>query len=260
MASFIAITRDVSASLADCQLSFVDRETINVERAVAQHHAYRQALESLGCRVIVLPAQDAMPDAVFVEDVALVFDEVAVMTRPGAESRRGEGASVAEALGKLRALRTIAAPATIDGGDVLRVGRKIYVGQSARSNADGINQLRALIAEFGYTVQGVPTRACLHLKSAVTQIADATLLIQHEWVDREVFAEYRLIEVDPDEPHAANALRIGDGVLYPASFPRTRQRMIDAGIAVTSVDLSELQKAEGATTCCSLVFRDMTTG
>jgi dimethylargininase len=253
----IAITRDVSASLADCQLSFVDREPIDIGRAAAQHHAYRQALESLGCKVVALPAQDAMPDAVFVEDVALVFDEVAVMTRPGAESRRCEGASVAEALRDYRTLKQIEAPAKIDGGDVLRIGRSIYVGQSARSNADGIDQLRAAVAEFGYTVQGVPTRECLHLKSAVTQIADGVLLIQREWVDRDVFAGYRLIDVDPDEPHAANALRIGNGVVYPASFPRTRQRMLDAGVAVTTVDLSELQKAEGATTCCSLVFRDM---
>ncbi len=252
----IAITRDVSASLADCQLSFVDRETLDTERAAAQHHAYRQALKSLGCRVIALPAQDAMPDAVFVEDVALVFDEIAVMTRPGAESRRDEGASVAKVLGRYRALCTIEAPGTIDGGDVLRVGRKIFVGESARSNAAGIEQLRASVAEFGYMVQGVPTRECLHLKSAVTQLTEDTLLIQIEWVDRDVFAEYRLIDVDPDEPHAANALRIGDGVVYPASFPRTRQRIVDAGVAITTVDLSELQKAEGATTCCSLVFRE----
>ncbi len=141
MSARVAITRDVSASLADCQLSFVDRESIDVERAAAQHHAYRLALDSLGCRVIALPAQDAMPDAVFVEDVALVFDEVAVMTRPGAESRRGEGASLVESLGTFRALRTITAPATIDGGDVLCVGRKIYVGQSARSNTGGIDSI-----------------------------------------------------------------------------------------------------------------------
>ncbi len=252
----IAITRDVSASLADCQLSFVEREAIDLNRAAAQHHAYRQALESLGCRVLSLPAQDAMPDAVFVEDVALVLDEIAVMTRPGAGSRRGEGLSIAEALSTFRSLRTITAPATIDGGDVLRVGRSIYVGQSARSNADGVAQLRTLIAGFGYTVQGVPTRDCLHLKSAVTVVADGTLLIQPEWVDRTVFADYRLIDIDPGESHAANALRIGGGVIHPACFPRTQRRMVDAGINVVSVDLSELQKAEGATTCCSLVFRE----
>ena len=253
--ALIAITRDVSASLADCQLSFVERDAIDVERAAAQHHAYRRALESLGCRVLDLPAQDAMPDAVFVEDVAIVLDEVAIMTRPGAESRRAEGASVAEVLARYRMLRAIEAPGTLDGGDVLRVGQSIYVGQSARSNVDGIEQLRALVAEFGYTVQSVPTRECLHLKSAVTQVADDALLIQPEWVDRDVFAGYRLIEIDPDEPHAANALRIGTVVVYPACFPRTLQRMANAGIAVTAVDLSELQKAEGATTCCSLVFR-----
>ena len=254
----IAITRDVSASLVDCQLSFVARDAIDVERAVAQHHAYRRALESQGCRVIAMPALDAMPDAVFVEDVALVFDEVAIMTRPGTVSRRAEGASVAEILARYRSLRAIETPGTIDGGDVLRVGRMIYVGQSARSNTDGIEQLRSLVADFGYTVQGVPTRECLHLKSAVTQVADDTLLIQHEWVDRDVFAGYRLIDIDPDEPHAANTLRIGMGVVYPDCFPRTQRRMEDAGIAVTAVDLSELQKAEGATTCCSLVFREST--
>ena len=255
--SLIAITRDVSANLADCQLSFVDRDAIDVESAAAQHHAYRQALESLGCRVLSLPAQDALPDAVFVEDVAVVLDEVAIMTRPGAESRRAEGASVAEALALHRSLRAIESPGTLDGGDVLRVGRRIYVGQSARSNADGIAQLAALVSEFGYTVQGVPTRECLHLKSAVTQVADDTLLIQPEWIDRDVFADYPLIEIDPGEPHAANALRIGLGVVYPACFPLTQRRMEDAGINVTAVDLSELQKAEGATTCCSLVFREI---
>ena len=256
----IAITRDVSASLTNCQLSFVDRSPIDIEKARAQHHAYRQALESLGCEVVALSAQDAMPDAVFVEDVAIVLDEVAVLTRPGAESRRGEGAAVAEALGRYRELLAIEAPGTIDGGDVLRVGRRIYVGQSARTNAQGIAQLAAHVASFGYSVQAVPTRDCLHLKSAVTLVADDTLLIQPRWVDREVFAGYRLIEVDPAEEHAANALRIGSaGVIHPACFPRTRGRLERAGILVVAVDLSELQKAEGATTCCSVVFRDLQT-
>lgn len=252
----IAITRDVSASLAQCQLSFVARQPIDVERARAQHEAYRQALRTLGCEVIALPALDAMPDAVFVEDVAVVLDDVAVMTRPGAVTRHGEGASVATILGAYRPLRAIAAPGTLDGGDVLRIGRRIFVGQAARSNAEGIAQLAAHVAPSGCTVQAVPTRDCLHLKSAVTQVADDALLIQPRWVDREPFAGFRLIEVDADEEHAANALWIeGAGVIHPASFPRTRQRLQRAGIEVLPVDLSELQKAEGATTCCSIVFR-----
>ena len=253
----IAITRDVSRSLAACELSFVPRSAIDIDLAATQHHAYQEALQSLGCRVLALPALEAMPDAVFVEDVALVLDEVAVMTRPGAESRRAEGASIATVLEDFRPLLRIEAPGTLDGGDVLRIGRAIFVGQSARSNAAGIAQLRELLAPHGYTVQGVATRDCLHLKSAVTQVAPDTLLIQPAWIDAEIFASYRLIEVDPGEEHAANALRIGeDAVIHPDCFPRTQQRLRDAGIAVTGVDVSELQKAEGAVTCCSLVFNE----
>ena len=257
-AGLVAITREVSHSLADCELSFVAPSAIDIERAIAQHRAYQQALQSLGCRVLALPAQEAMPDAVFVEDVALVLDEVAVMTRPGAASRRDEGASVEAVLAGFRPLLRIEAPGTVDGGDVLRIGRAIFVGHSARSNAEGIAQLRTLLSPLGYTVQAVATRDCLHLKSAATQVAPDTLLVQPAWVDPAVFGGYRLVEIDPDEEHAANALRIGNGanVIHPDCFPRTQQRLRDAGIVVTGVDVSELQKAEGAVTCCSLVFSD----
>ena len=252
--TLVAITREVSASLGDCALSFVQRSAIDVGRAIAQHEGYRQALSALGCRVVALPAQEMLPDAVFVEDVALVLDEVAVVTRPGAESRRREVESVAQVLAGYRPLLRILAPGTLDGGDVLRIGRDIFVGESARSNAGGIAQLRALLDGHGYRVHGVPTRGCLHLKSAATLVADDTLLVQPAWVDPAIFAGYRLVEVDPAEEHAANALRIGSGVVYPDCFPRTRQRLQEAGVAVTCVDVSELQKAEGAVTCCSLVF------
>lgn len=251
----IAITREVSPSLADCELSFVTRSAIDFERADAQHRAYQQVLRTLGCEVRVLPAQPDMPDAVFVEDVAIVVDEAALMTRPGAPSRRAEGATVADALRIYRPLRSIDAPGTLDGGDVLRIGKRIYVGQSARSNAAGIAQLGALLAEFGYTVHGVPTRDCLHLKSAVTALDDATVLLQPAWIDRAAFAHYRIIEVDSGEDHAANVLRVGNAVVSPACFPRTHARIRAAGIEVVVVDVSELQKAEGAVTCCSLVFR-----
>jgi len=253
--TLIAITRDVSSSLGSCELSYVPRSAIDVSVAAAQHQAYRSALESLGCRVLALPAEDGLPDAVFVEDVAVVLDEVAILTRPGAESRRAEVSSVAEVLARHRPLRTLEAPSTLDGGDVLRVGRSLYVGQSARSNAEGIAQLRERVAEFGYAVHSVPIHGCLHLKSAVTQVAWDTLLVQPAWVDPAAFVGFRLIEVDPGEEHAANALWLGRGVVYPACFPRTQRRLEDAGIAVTPVDVSELQKAEGAVTCCSLVLR-----
>ncbi|TPG08246.1 dimethylargininase [Rhodanobacter glycinis] len=252
---WIAITREVSPVLGDCELSYVPREAIDVARARTQHRDYQRTLETLGCRLLTLPAEAGLPDSVFVEDVAIVLDEVAVLTRPGASSRRAEVASVAEVLRRYRPVLAIDAPGTLDGGDVLRVGRTLYVGESARSNAEGIAQLRELLAGHGYTVLGVPTRGCLHLKSAVTQLDNGTVLLQPAWVDRQRFAGFRVIEVDPAEPHAANVLRIGDALVMPANFPRTRQRLADAGLDVTTVDVSELQKAEGAVTCCSLVFR-----
>nr|WP_283254674.1 arginine deiminase-related protein [Luteimonas galliterrae] len=235
-------------------MSYVPRTRVDVERALAQHRDYAQALESLGCTVVALAAQDALPDAVFVEDMAVVLDEVAIMTRSGAKSRRAESPSVAQALAQYRPVVSMSTPATLDGGDVLRIGRVLYVGQSDRSNADGIAQLGQLVADYGYRVQPVPISGCLHLKSAVTQVAQDRVLLQPEWVDADAFADFQVIEVDPGEAHAANALRIGDQLLYPANFPRTRERLRAAGIAVTAVDVSELQKAEGATTCCSLVF------
>lgn len=250
----IAITREVSPNLDDCELTHVARTPIDVALADSQHRAYQRTLASLDCRVLTLEAESSMPDAVFVEDVAIVLDEVAVMTRPGAESRRGEGASVAELLARYRPLRTIQSPGTIDGGDVLRVGRTLYVGQSGRSNAEGVAQLRAAIVDFGYKVQPVPIRGCLHLKSAVTALRDDTLLLQPKWIDAAAFPGFAIIEVDPEEEHAANILRAGDVVVMPACFPRTAQRIRDAGFEVVTVDVSELQKAEGATTCCSIVF------
>lgn len=252
----VVITRDVSPSLGDCQLTHVARMPIDVKRAEAQHRAYQRVLASLGCRVLTLEAEPSMPDAVFVEDVAIVLDEVAVLTRPGAESRRGEGAGVAELLARYRPLRHIEAPGTLDGGDVLRIGHAIYVGQSGRSNAEGAGQLQEAVAEFGYRVQPVPIRNCLHLKSAVTAVRDDTLLLQPAWVDAASFPDLNIIEVDPEEEHAANILRIGGVAVMPACFPRTAQRLRDAGVEVATVDVSELQKAEGATTCCSLVFEE----
>ncbi|MBL8244550.1 MAG: dimethylargininase, partial [Rhodanobacteraceae bacterium] len=164
------------------------------------------------------------------------------------------GAAVAAALAPLRPLVRIEEPGTLDGGDVMRVGRTLYVGASARSNAAGTAQLREALAAHGYRVERVPMQGCLHLKSAVTALDDDTLLIQPQWVDPAHFAGFRLIEVDPQEAHAANILRVGSSLVYPANFPRTAQRLRAAGYSVRTLDVSELQKAEGAVTCCSLVF------
>jgi len=249
----IALTRAVPQSITHCELTHLDRNPIDVELARKQHQAYETALSDAGFRIERLPAADELPDSVFVEDTAIVMDEVAVITCPGAESRRPETTSTAAALRNYRELVFIAPPAILDGGDVLRIGRRVFVGQSTRTNADGFRQLSAVLIRLGYSVQAVTPRGCLHLKSAVTAFSDDGVVINPEWVDVSVFAGMQVITVDPSEPSAANVLRVGDLVLCATAFPRTAQRVRDAGVNVRMVDVSELAKAEGALTCCSIV-------
>ena len=255
MSTIHALCRAVSPTIADCELSFIGRDAINVAMAHLQHIDYVDCLRKLGATVIELPAEPSLPDSVFVEDTVLLFDELAVLTRPGAISRQGEVESIARAFQPYRAvIKRIEAPGTLDGGDVLRIGKRVFVGLSARSNQAAIDQLQSILTDFGYTVTAVTTRECLHLKSAVTALSDDTVLINPEWVDVSVFADYQQIAVDSSEPHAANVVRVGDAILMPACFPETQKKIEVAGFAVSTVDVSELQKAEGAVTCCSVLF------
>jgi dimethylargininase len=256
MKKLIAITRPVSRSIDRCELTNLERVPIDLERATAQHHAYEEALKSLGVEVLALPEEANLPDAVFVEDAAVVLDECAIITRPGADSRKPESESVARALAPYRSLHTIQAPGTVDGGDVLVVGKRIWVGQSTRSNQSAIDQMQTFLQPFGYTVRGMPVNGCLHLKSAVTQVAEETLLINLAWVDKGEFQGMKFIEVDPGEPYAANVLRVGDAMLYQPAYPKTLQRLELAGLNSILVNQSELAKAEGALTCCSLIFKE----
>lgn len=247
----VALTRDVSPRIAECELTFLERQPIDYARAAAQHAAYERCLAAHGCRVVHIEPAPELPDGVFVEDAAVVLDGLAIITRPGAESRRPETASVARALERYRPLRRIAAPATIDGGDVLRAGRTLYAGRSARTNDDGIEQLRALIAPDGYEVIAVDFRGCLHLKSAVTQIDVHTLLCNPKWIDP--LPGFEMIAVDPAEPFAANALRLDDSIVLAAEHVRTRAILERRGYAIEPVATSELLKAEAGVTCCSLM-------
>jgi len=250
----IAITRDVSPSIQQCELTHLDRVSIDLEKARRQHADYVTALRRLGVEVHSLPAEPNLPDAVFVEDTAVVLDECAIITRPGAACRRRETDSIAQALAPYRALLHLQSPATLDGGDVLCIGKHIYVGLSSRSNQAAVDQLRTFLTPYGYTIESIPIAGCLHLKSAVTQVAPDTVLINPAWVDNDRLAGLQSIEVDPSELYAANALLIGGSVLYQPAYPKTGRRLQRAGIRPVLVDLSELAKAEGALTCCSLVF------
>jgi len=251
----LAYTRAVSPSLVDCELTHLERVPIDVSRATREHAAYEVLLESLGATVRHLPPEPALPDAVFVEDTAVVLDEVAVVTRPGAVSRRAETASTAAALAVHRPLLEIREPATLDGGDVLVVGRRLYVGLSSRSNAAAVAQLAPALRPLDYEVRGVAFRGCLHLKSAVTQVADGLLLANPDWVDADAFADCRTIPVHPSERHAANALALGGRVIHPQQFPLTRARLEAEGLLVAPLAMSELAKAEAGVTCCSLLVR-----
>jgi dimethylargininase len=250
----IAITRGVSPSIRRCELTHLRRVPIDWETACRQHARYEATLTSLGVVVQALPAEADLPDSVFVEDTAVLLDECAVVTRPGAASRRRETAAVTRALAPYRKLFHVRPPGTLDGGDVLRVGRRLYIGLSTRSNPAGVEQLRTFLAPYRYSVVAVEAAGCLHLKSAVTPVSPDTLLINPAWVDPAPFPGMHFIEVDPSEPHAANALLVGETVVYQPAFPATRKRLEQAGLRVALVDMSELGKAEGGLTCCSLIF------
>jgi len=250
---FVAITRRVSPAFADCELTHLERAPIDLERARAQHRAYEQALIAAGGLVQQLDTSADMPDSVFVEDTAVVFPEIAIVTRPGALSRRAEIPAIALALAAFRPLRSIEAPGTLDGGDVLVAGRHVFVGQSTRTNAIAVAQMQRILAPFGYTVCGISIGDCLHLKSAVTALDETTLLIDRSLVEAGAFAGFTLLDVDPGERRAANALRLPDRVIFPSAFPRTACAIERLGFRVDRVDADELAKAEGAVTCCSLI-------
>lgn len=240
----IALTRPVPPSINQCELTHLAREPVDFARAAAQHADYEALLEELGCVVRRLPLRAEWPDSVFVEDTAIVTSTIAVITLPGALSRRPETADVAAMLRTYREVVTIDEPGTLDGGDVLRVGDRWYVGRSARTNDEGIRQLAKFIP-----VQAVDFRGCLHLKSAVTAIDEERVVLNPEWVD----PLWPHIEVHPDEPFAANVLLL-QGTVIAGRYPRTNERLTRAGIDIRAVDADELAKAEGGVTCCSVIF------
>ena len=250
----IAITRAVSPTLAECELTHRERQPIDVARVEAEHEQYERTLRSLGATVVRAPRAPDLPDAVFVEDTAVVLDDVAIITRPGASSRASEIESMDEVLRPYMPTVRIQPPGTLDGGDVLRVGRKLFLGLSSRTNCDAAAQLAAIARKHGYEVVPVTVSGVLHLKSAVTRVGERTLLINDTFVRRDPFGDFEMLAVDPAEPDAANALLVGESVMYPSHFPKTAERLNRAGIELILVPCAEIAKAEGGLTCCSVLF------
>jgi dimethylargininase len=249
----IAVTRKVSSRFNECEITHIDRTPIDINIARQQHDEYIKTLAQIGCQVIELPEEPDLPDSVFVEDTAFILPEVAVITRPGADSRKPETESIIRALAPHRTLIHVTEPATVDGGDMLVLDKHIYIGLSTRSNMQAVEQLNDALGKFGYKVFGVELTDCLHLKTAVTRVDENTLLINKNWVDANHFTGFDLIEVDASEPFAANCLPVKGKIIYPTTFPHTQRKLEQHGFQIVNVHLDELAKAEGAVTCCSLI-------
>lgn len=253
------VRRPTPTLAQSCELTFLERTAMSFARLERQHAAYRDALTAAGALVVALDAIDTLPDSVFVEDAAVVLDEFAVLTRPGAVSRQPETDRIEAAVAQHRAIvERIRAPGTLEGGDVLRIGRRLFVGLTTRTNREGIAQLAAIVQPYGYTVMPVPVAGSLHLKTACAALDAQTLLLNPAWLDASPFADFKIVAVEADEPFAANVLPVGDCLIANAAFPRTLERVSAhaqrAGRRIVPVDISEFGKAEAGLTCMSLVF------
>lgn len=252
-----ALTRAVSRSIVDCALSYIERLPIDFQLAERQHRAYEDLLRQLGAKVVALPAEHDLPDAVFVEDTVVAVDEVAVLTIPRLPARQAEVESMATVMAAFRPLQRLRDDARLEGGDVIRIDRTIYVGRSRRTNQAGIDQLAEYLVPHGYEVRAVEMNGCLHLKTACTYVGDNTMLANPQWVDTAVFGERAIVDVAPTEPDAGNALLLDGVLVMPAAFPETRLALETRGFRVETVDVSELQKAEAGVTCCSVLLPDV---
>ena len=254
----VALTRLLSPAILNCELTYMKRSWIDYDLAARQHLDYVRSLQRLGIDVVTLPPQPEMPDAVFVEDTALVLDEIAVISSPCAP-RKHELGSMRQVLEKYREIAIIPATSKFEGGDVVGNGRRLFVGCSTRTNRDGIESLQSIVQFYGYEVVPVEISGCLHLSTAASYLGDDTFLINPQWMDCSPLSRYRLIEVPVNEPWAANVLSLGSSILVPATFPCTCDLLERLGYSVSPVDVSELLKAEAGVTCMTLIFKGLPT-
>jgi len=251
----IAITHVPSPTMEQGQRTHLARTAIDYDRATRQHEEYCRMLRSCGADVVTLDVNGDLADCAFVEDTAIVLDEVAVLASMGTESRRAEPAGIEFELGKYREIHRVETPATIEGGDVLRVGRKLLVGLSSRTNRAGVNALETVVRRYGYEIVLVPVRHCLHLKTACTALPDQSLLINPAWFDVRSLRGFDLVPVPEAEPWAANVALVCNAVCIAANHEETGCVIRERGFEVNTIDLSEFAKAEGGVTCLSILLR-----
>jgi dimethylargininase len=249
----LALTHLPSPNLDQGQRTHVHRESVDYDLALRQHADYCRLLQSCGADVITLDVNRDQPDSTFIEDTAVVLDEIAVMASMGTSARRTEPAGIEPVVRKYRTIERIVPPATLEGGDVLHVGRTLLVGLSARTNSAGVHALQTIVHRFGYRVIPVTVRACLHLKTACSALPDGSLLVNPSWLDAEQLQLFERLAVAADEPWAANSLLINGKVCLSAAYPRTADMLRNRAFDVRTVSLSEFAKVEGAVTCLSLL-------
>ena len=250
----LAITHTPSPRLTDCQLTFVARTAIDYDRAVRQHADYCRVLGECGASVSTLNVNADLPDSVFVEDTAVVLDEVAIMCQLGASSRRAETAGIEPELARYRPIEQIEFPATLEGGDVLRVGRTLLVGLSSRTNTAGVESLARIAGHYGYDVRAVPVHGCLHLKTACTALPDDRLLLNPAWIDMGFVRDFAHVCVPVAEPWGGNIACLNNRVIVAAENVQTAELIHKSGFEVRTVELDEFAKAEGGVTCLSILF------
>ncbi|REJ76000.1 MAG: dimethylargininase [Acidobacteria bacterium] len=249
-----ALVRLPPRSIEHCELTNVSREPIKYTKLVEQHACYRRVLQECNYTVITMPADESLPDSVFVEDTALVLPEAAVLFPLGIDSRQGETVLIRPELEKYREVFEIRSPAKIEGGDVLQIGKRLFVGLSTRTNEAGVSYLRELSEPLGYQISAVSVANALHLKTAVTAVDNETVILNPEWVDRTAFESFEILTVGSNEPFAANALRLENKTVVHDGFKRTNEKLREAGADLIEIDISEFLKAEAGLTCLSLLF------
>jgi dimethylargininase len=254
--AFKAITRGVSRSISGCELTYRSREHIDYEKAASQLEQYCELLRKWNVDLITMPANDTYPDACFVQDTAIILDEVCVMASMGAEARRGEVSDVERMVSRFRDIQRIIPPATLDGGDVVQFGKRLFVGLSTRTNARGIAALGQIVESFDYTVVPVTVNGGLHLTTGCGIVNDETVLLNPRWLDASAFRSLRQLHVSEKEPWAANTIRVDDAVCLEEEAPRTIDLVQPYTGSIDTLDISEFRKAEGSLSCLSLIYKE----
>lgn len=249
-----AIVREIANTYNNCVVTFSDTPLIDVSLAKQQHNNYCNVLSQVGVDITKLEADDNLPDCCFVEDTAIIIEDIAIITYLGTESRVNETYEIEKSLKNYKKIYHINLPGTIEGGDVLKIDKKIYVGISQRTNIEGINQLALIVKDKGYEVIGVNIWDTLHLKSACTYLGNNVVIFSQGHFDESIFSSYDTIIVPKEEEYCANTLTINGQVLIPKGFPITKGLITIKGFSVIELEMTEIQKAEGALTCLSLLF------